>query len=106
VQQSTLLAESLADTATTEEGTPMALSSAMPDPRRYRQVATNVRELIASGTIKPGEPAPTITELAGSHGTSRDTCAKALRLLVDEGLLTRYPGLGYFVTSARPHCPG
>lgn len=28
---------------------------------------------------------------------ARRTCAKALRVLAEEGLLIRYPGLGYFV---------
>jgi DNA-binding GntR family transcriptional regulator len=67
------------------------------DPRKYRQLAEALRAQITNGEIAPGDPAPTITELATSHGCARQTCAKALRILVDEGLLTRYPGLGYYV---------
>jgi GntR family transcriptional regulator len=73
-----------------------------PDPRRYRQIADEVRELITSGKIERGKPAPSITELAARYGTARQTSAKALRLLVDEGLLTRYPGFGYYVTGSAP----
>src|SRR5579859_2151668 len=73
------------------------------DPRRSQQIASEVRDLIISGMIGPGDPAPTITELAARHGVARQTAAKALRLLVAEGLMTRYPGFGYYVIS-RPGC--
>jgi DNA-binding GntR family transcriptional regulator len=69
------------------------------DPRKYRQLAAALRSQIARGEITPGDPAPTITELAASHGCARQTCAKAVRILVSEGLLTRYPGLGYYVAA-------
>ena len=69
-----------------------------PDPRKYRQIADEVRDLIAVGKIAVGKPAPSITELVEQHGCARQTAAKALRLLVEEGLLTRYPGFGYYVT--------
>ena len=73
-----------------------------PDPRRYRQMADEVRALITSGDIAPGRPAPTISELSGKHGCARQTAAKALRLLEDEGLLIRYPGFGYYVARVPP----
>jgi DNA-binding GntR family transcriptional regulator len=73
-----------------------------PDPRRYRQMADEVRGLITSGAIAPGQPAPTIAELSGTHGCARQTAAKALRVLQDEGLLIRYPGFGYYVARPRP----
>jgi DNA-binding GntR family transcriptional regulator len=38
-------------------------------------------------------------------GHARQTCAKALNVLVDEGLLIRYPGLGYYVVGS-PAKPG
>jgi GntR family transcriptional regulator len=72
------------------------------DPRRYRRIAEEVRALITSGAIAPADPAPTIAELAGRHGCARQTAAKALRALAEEGLLTRYPGFGYYVTRPRP----
>jgi len=43
-------------------------------------------------------PTPSITTLSQQYGHARQTCAKALRTLEDEGLLTRIPGLGYYVT--------
>jgi GntR family transcriptional regulator len=71
------------------------------DPRRYRQLAQEVRGLITSGQLAPGQPAPSIPELTARHGCARQTAAKALRMLEDEGLLTRYPGFGYYVAQPR-----
>jgi DNA-binding GntR family transcriptional regulator len=70
----------------------------MADPRKFMRVATELREVIADGTLKPDE-AITIGELARKHGVDRATVAKAFRLLASEGLLERWPGLGYYVTS-------
>jgi DNA-binding GntR family transcriptional regulator len=36
--------------------------------------------------------------LAADRKWSRQTCARALQTLEAEGLLTRYPGSGYYVT--------
>jgi DNA-binding GntR family transcriptional regulator len=80
-----------------------ASGSAVRDPRVSRQIASEVRDMITSGQIVPGSPAPTITVLAARHGVARQTAAKALRLLVAEGLMIRYPGFGYYVIS-RPGC--
>lgn len=60
-----------------------------------------VRRDITEGKIAPGGPAPSITTLSQEYGHARQTCAKAMRILEDEGLLTRIPGLGYYVTGAR-----
>jgi DNA-binding GntR family transcriptional regulator len=67
------------------------------DPRAYRRLAAIVRQQIIDGTLEPGRPAPSITRLSQEHGHARPTCGKALRMLEDEGLLTRIPGLGYYV---------
>ena len=58
---------------------------------------TIVRQQIIDGTLEPGQRAPSITHLSQEHGHARLTCSKALRILEDEGLLTRIPGLGYYV---------
>jgi DNA-binding GntR family transcriptional regulator len=56
-----------------------------------------VRQQIIDGKLRPGDPAPSITFLSQEHGHARATCGRALRLLQDEGLLARIPGLGYYV---------
>jgi hypothetical protein len=67
------------------------------DPRAYRRLAAAAREQISSGALRPGQPLPSITELVREHGHARVTCSKAYRVLEAEGLVTRYPGLGYYV---------
>jgi DNA-binding GntR family transcriptional regulator len=68
------------------------------DPRAYVRLAARLRRQIADGTLQQGMPTPSITSLCQELGHARQTCAKALRILEDEGLVTRIPGLGYFVT--------
>src|ERR1700748_2688738 len=63
------------------------------DPRAYVRLAARMRREIAEGTLAPGMPTPSITTLSQQYGHARQTCAKALRTLEDEGLLTRIPGL-------------
>lgn len=70
------------------------------DPRKYVRVLRTVREQIEDGTLRPGQPTPTIEALCREFGCTRQTVSKALRLLDDEGLLIRYPGLGYYVAGA------
>ena len=67
------------------------------DPRAYVRLAARLRREMAEGTLTPGMPTPSITTLSQEAGHARQTCAKALRILEDEGLLTRIPGLGYYV---------
>ena len=71
----------------------------MNDPRAYIRMAALIRKQIAEGTLQPGDPTPSIDRLVRDHGHARQTCAKGLRLLVDEGLVHRVPGLGYYVTA-------
>jgi DNA-binding GntR family transcriptional regulator len=76
------------------------------DPRAYIRLAAELRRDIAEGKLAPGQPTPSITTLSQQYGHARQTCAKALRLLVDEGLLIRYPGLGYYVAGKpKPDSP-
>jgi DNA-binding GntR family transcriptional regulator len=67
----------------------------MDDPRRYMQMMSHIRHRIEDGTFKPGELMPNINALSSQTGYSRHTISKALRLLQNEGLVERTPGLGY-----------
>lgn len=67
------------------------------DPRAWVRIAESLRSQIGSGRLPDGAKAPSITTLAQEHGVARQTASKALRALEDDGLLTRVPGLGYFV---------
>jgi DNA-binding GntR family transcriptional regulator len=67
------------------------------DPRAYIRLALELQKQIEEGKLPAGSPTPSITTLTQDHGHARQTCAKALRLLVEAGLVIRYPGLGYYV---------
>jgi GntR family transcriptional regulator len=53
----------------------------------YRQVARQVREMIASGELLPGFRLPAVRTLASDLGVNLNTIARAYRLLEDEGFL-------------------
>ena len=53
-----------------------------PDPRAYVRIAGMLREMISSRVLPPGSPAPSITRLCREHGHARQTCGRAMRLLV------------------------
>lgn len=67
------------------------------DPRAYRRLAAVTRAQIQSGTLRRGQPVPSITRLCQEHGHARQTCGKAYQMLEREGLVARFPGVGYVV---------
>jgi GntR family transcriptional repressor for pyruvate dehydrogenase complex len=69
------------------------------DPRLYVKLAASIRAQIQTGELAVGFLVPPITSLQQATGYSRQTCGKALRVLEQEGLLQRVPGLGYHVIS-------
>ncbi len=54
----------------------------------YAQVAHQVRQLIASGSLVPGMTLPSVRRLAGDLGVNLNTIARAYKLLEEEGFLT------------------
>jgi hypothetical protein len=70
---------------------------AVEDPRAYIRLANHQRAQILAGSLKPGNPVTSIAALSQASGHSRQTIGKAMGVLVGEGLLAHYPGLGYFV---------
>lgn len=69
-----------------------------PQPR-YRQIAEELRLLIASGRLKPGDALPTEMELCEAKDISRHTAREALRILTEDGLIARRRGAGTVVTT-------
>ena len=53
----------------------------------YAQVANQIRQLIASGTLSPGMTLPPVRRLAGDLGVNLNTIARAYRMLEEEGFL-------------------
>jgi DNA-binding GntR family transcriptional regulator len=73
-------------------------AAGQPDPRAYMRLAAFIREQITDGKLAPGGPLPSIAALRREQGHSRQTAGKAMRVLADEGLIYRVPGLGYYVS--------
>jgi DNA-binding GntR family transcriptional regulator len=76
------------------------------DPRRYMRVAAWLQCQINDGTLRPGDAAPSINDIAARHGYCRDTCTKGLNLLEQDGTLFRVPGRGYYVSGQRGPASG
>ncbi len=62
--------------------------------KAYEQVADQLRELITSGVLAPGERLPSESELARELGVSRATVREALRALAAQNLLRTAKGAG------------
>jgi GntR family transcriptional regulator len=76
-----------------------------PEPI-YRQIAEQVRRLVAGGQLKAGAALPSVRDLAAAHAINPMTVSKAYSLLETEGVLQRLRGVGMAVAerihSARP----
>lgn len=68
---------------------------------KYARVAAVVRGQVADGTLRPGQPAPSGAALSRITGYSTLTCRRALRLLLEDGVLIPGPS-----RSARPRVAG
>ena len=67
------------------------------DPRPiYEQIMDNLRRLIVSGGIAPGERLPSVRELAAQLAINPNTIQRAYRELENEGYLVTLPGKGTF----------
>ncbi len=74
------------------------LSSAADNPTPlYQKLQRQLRRLIDDGLLPASEAIPPERELASGLGLSRITVRKAVRGLVEEGLLTQRQGAGTFV---------
>ena len=63
----------------------------------YRQVAGILRGHIERGELAPGRRLPSIADLVQTYGIARTTAAKALRVLIDDGMAEVSPGMGTYV---------
>lgn len=62
----------------------------------YEQVKSDLRRLVVSGTIAPGEKLPSVRELAGQLAINPNTIQRAYRELEAEGYIVSVPGKGSF----------
>lgn len=67
--------------------------------RLFEQAADQIRELIAQGSLTPGERLPTEPELSRQLNVSRASVREALRVLEAEGWIEVKRGLGTFIST-------
>jgi GntR family transcriptional regulator len=67
----------------------------------YVQLAEQIRLLVRRGALNPGDPLPTVRELAVSLGINANTVTRVYRDLQQEGVLRLERGLGTFVQRQR-----
>ena len=65
----------------------------------YRQLADQLRAAIASGEYGTDGPIPSLTQLRQQTGLAQATIQKAIRILVDEGVVITVSGRGTFVAA-------
>ena len=66
------------------------------------QLQTQIRHLINIGSLKPGMQLPTVRQLAGFLRINRNTVARALADLHQDGYLESHQGRGTFVADRPP----
>lgn len=71
-----------------DEGTPL-----------FAQIAEQVADDIADGTLAEGERVPSTNEFAAFYGINPATAAKGINLLIDDGVLEKRRGVGMFVAA-------
>ena len=58
------------------------------DPRpAYRQIADQVTYRVSTGDLRPGDPLPSVREVAVELGVNQNTVARAYRILAEAGIL-------------------
>jgi GntR family transcriptional regulator len=63
----------------------------------YRQLRDRIVAMILEGTLKEGDPAPSVRQVAAEYQLNPLTVLKGYQALVDEGLVEKRRGLGMFV---------
>jgi GntR family transcriptional regulator len=70
----------------------------------YRQIADQVRRMVAGGQLQAGAALPSVREMASAHAINPMTVSKAYSQLETEGVLERLRGKGMVIaaTAKRP----
>ncbi|MEU8252258.1 winged helix-turn-helix domain-containing protein [Nonomuraea sp. NPDC048916] len=66
----------------------------------YLQIADDLRAQIRGGSLAPGAPLPSTTQLAEQYDASLSLVKEAVRVLRTEGLVVGQQGKGVFVRDA------
>ena len=63
----------------------------------YIQIVEQIRHLVASGQLKPGDQLPTVRQLAAELRINFNTVARAYRILDEAGLISTQQGRGTYI---------
>ncbi|WP_374318515.1 GntR family transcriptional regulator [Pseudoxanthomonas kaohsiungensis] len=74
------------------------VNPASPEPI-YRQIAEQLRRLVAAGQLRPGDGLPSVREVAATHAINPMTVSRAYSQLEAEGVLERLRGKGMAVAA-------
>ena len=74
------------------------MNPASPEPI-YRQIAEQLRRLVAAGQLRPGDGLPSVREVAAAHAINPMTVSRAYSQLEAEGVLERLRGTGMAVAA-------
>jgi DNA-binding GntR family transcriptional regulator len=64
----------------------------------YLRVAADFRRKIENGELLPGEQLPSLDNISAQYAISRATAQKAIRVLIDAGIVVSRPRWGVFVS--------
>src|SRR3954447_835361 len=80
----------------------MQLHLCVSDVPIYQQIVQQIKHLVASGRLAPGEELPPIRTLAEQLVVNANTVARAYRELAAAGVLTNRRTAGTYVTASAP----
>lgn len=76
--------------------------AASPGERKYRAIASSLREAIQRGDYPPGSRLPGENDLMRDYQVARMTARQAIALLISEGRAVARKGAGVYVREFRP----
>jgi GntR family transcriptional regulator len=68
----------------------------------YMQIVQQVSNLVAGGSLKPGDQLPTVRQLAAELRVNFNTVARAYRMLDESRLISTQQGRGTYILEAPP----
>jgi len=63
----------------------------------YVQIIDQIKHMIATGNLKPGDQLPTVRQMAMDLRVNFNTVARAYRMLDEEGLISTQHGRGTYI---------
>ena len=65
----------------------------------YMQLVDRIRQMVATGSLQPGQQLPTMRQLAADLRINYNTVGRAYLLLEQEGIISTQQGRGTYVAS-------